>query len=246
MKKLLSTIACGTVLATTASADFARIEMGAGAWMNTPDANLTYTDKGTYSSDKTANTDGYIWMFVKHPIPVIPNLRLEYVTMKDQGKAEGRFKDFTIPNLATAKFTMTQYDLIPYYNILDNTAWITLDLGVDLKIQETDYTVSVTKVFSGHSDKAWSVIPLLYVRGRVQIPITNIGIESDVKYITNGTSTVYDIRAKVDYTLDITPIIQPAIEIGYRVQKFDASIDNDKTKMSIDFSGVYAGLGLRF
>jgi hypothetical protein len=34
--------------------------------------------------------------------------------------------------------------------------------------------------------------------------------------------------------------------VGYRVQKFDLSSDDDKTKMNMKFAGFYAGLMLRF
>jgi len=43
MKKVLSSLACGLILASTASADIARVEMGAGAWMQTPSGAITYT-----------------------------------------------------------------------------------------------------------------------------------------------------------------------------------------------------------
>jgi len=52
------------------------------------------------------------------------------------------------------------------------------------------------------------------------------------------------MRIKVDYTFDFVPIIQPGIELGYRIQKFQLS----ESGFSIDtnFEGVYAGLMLRF
>ena len=89
-------------------------------------------------------------------------------------------------------------------------------------------------------------VPLLYARARVQIPSTDLGLEADIKYITTGDSTVYDARAKVDYTLKFVPVIQPALEVGYRVQKIDIDEDSIDAKLDIDFSGVYAGLMVRF
>jgi outer membrane protein len=86
---------------------------------------------------------------------------------------------------------------------------------------------------------------MVYGRARVEIPATGFGIEADAKYITYDGSTVYDVRAKVDYTFDFD-VVQPGIEIGYRAQKFDIKSDDDKTKMNMDFVGVYAGLMLRF
>ncbi|MBU1657691.1 TIGR04219 family outer membrane beta-barrel protein [bacterium] len=253
MKKILTTLACGIMFAATASADFARIEMGAGAWMQTPSGEISYTNSGATGKDTSLEkeeTQNYAWLLIKHPVPIIPNLRVEYVSLKNSGEATGSFKDFTIPTKASTTLEMTQFDVIPYYNILDNTFWTTLDLGVDLKIMNTSYKADgVTIVGStdtSYSDTTSIVLPLLYVRSRVEIPATNIGLEADVKYITTGSSTMYDVRAKVDYTLDFIPIVQPALEVGYRVQKIQIDEDGTDAKMDLNFAGLYAGLMLRF
>ncbi len=186
-------------------------------------------------------------MLIKHPVPVLPNIRLEYVSLEDKGVASGEFKDFDIGAASTTlSYDMKQYDIIPYYNILDNTAWITLDLGLDIKIIDASYTAAPATGFAGYRDSVIFPVPLLYARARVQIPSTDLGLEADIKYITTGDSTVYDARAKVDYTLKFVPVIQPALEVGYRVQKIDIDEDSIDAKLDIDFSGVYAGLMVRF
>ena len=250
VKKILATLACGIMLATSAAADVVRVEMGAGAWMQTPEGTITYSEggaNGIYTSNENDNTESYIWALIKHPIPVLPNIRLEYVSLEDDGIVNGQFKDFdTLGVSTTMTYDMKQYDIIPYYNILDNTAWTTLDIGLDLKIIDTSYDVAASGPFTGYSGSETIAIPLLYVRGRVEIPATEIGLEADVKYVTTGDSTVYDVRAKVDYTLDFIPLIQPAIELGYRVQKIDIDEDDADSKIDMDFSGVYVGVMLRF
>lgn len=250
MKKLLFTFACGAVLASGVAADITRVEIGVGAWMQTPKGSATYTDggaDGSYTSSEKDNTESYVWVLVKHPVPVLPNLRLEYVSIEDSGIASGQFKDFDITAASTTlSYDMKQYDIIPYYNILDNTAWITLDLGLDIKIVDASYTAAPSAPFAGYSDSVTFAVPLLYVRGRVEIPSTDIGLEADVKYVTTGDSTVYDVRAKIDYTLDFVPVVQPALEVGYRVQKIDIDESGVDAKLDIDFSGIYAGLILRF
>ncbi|MDK9693907.1 MAG: TIGR04219 family outer membrane beta-barrel protein [Sulfurimonas sp.] len=250
MKRSFYALTCAAVLASSAMADFARVEMGAGVWSQTPKGEASYTDNGAngrYVSDEKEENSAYVWALVKHPIPVVPNLRVEYVSIEDSGVATGQFKDFNIGAATTTlSYDMKQYDIIPYYNILDNTAWITLDLGLDIKVVDLSYTAAPSAPFTGYSDSVTFAVPLLYVRGRVEIPATNIGIEADIKYISTGDSTVYDARAKVDYTLDFFPVIKPALEVGYRVQKLDIDEDDIDAKADIDFSGVYAGLMVRF
>ena len=257
MNKVLTTFIGGAILASTLSADFARIEMGVGAWMQTPSGSLSYTESGLTGSDisnEDQETSGYAWLLIKHPVPILPNLRLEYSSVSSDGLVEGGFKDFTIPTgeSATPTLEMTQFDIIPYYNILDNTFWTTIDLGLDIKVIDTSYTagaieepITGTELFEGYSDSATTIIPLLYARGRVEIPATNVGLEADVKYISYADATMYDVRAKVDYTLDFIPVIQPAVEVGYRMIKMETD-ESGEAKVDLEFSGIYAGVMVRF
>jgi len=245
MKKLLSTLACVACLSTVATADFLRIEAGAGAWMQTPSGGLVASTAGHTGSDvssETQQTEGYVWVMVKHFVPIVPNLRVEYVSLKNEGSATGTFADFT----ATGKTSldMTQYDIIPYYNLLDNTFWVTVDVGIDLKMVEMDYKAE-DGTATGYSDSLSAPIPMLYLRARTELPLTGLGAEADVKYISYSDTTVYDIRIKLDYTLGFIPVIQPALEVGYRMQKFESN-DLDDVNLNLDYAGVYAGLMLRF
>ena len=251
MKKVIHTLTCVAILASSAMADSARVEMGAGAWMQESKGSASYTDggaDGSYVSSEKDSTEPYVWALIKHPVPILPNLRVEYVSIKDSGIASGEFKDFDIDPApyTTLSYDVKQYDIIPYYNILDNTTWFTLDLGLDIKIVDASYNAAPTTGFSGYRDSMTFALPLLYARARVEIPSTDIGLEADIKYITTGDSTVYDVRAKVDYTFDFTPAIQPALEVGYRVQKLDIDESDVDAKLDIEFSGFYAGLMLRF
>ena len=252
MKKSLIALATALFLSNILSADMARVEMGVGAWTQDTSGTARYKDNGAngeYKSYEKDYSQAYAWMLIKHPIPILPNLRLEYASLEDEGIVSGSFKDFDIPIGETSRLTydMKQYDIIPYYNLLDNTAWITLDLGLDVKIIDVSYDVASTATYEGYSDDEMIAIPLLYVRTRIEIPSTDIGLEADVKYVSYKDSKVYDVRAKIDYTLSFIPVIQPAIEIGYRMQKLDLNEDDfSDASVDMEFSGVYAGLMLRF
>ena len=259
MKKIISSIAIGaTLLSTAASADVMRIEAGVGVWAQTPNGYATRTDSdgalnldGTYTSAEKEDAGTYAWMLLKHPLPIIPNLRLEYVSFSDKGTTTGKVNGVGLPAAgAPTTVDITQYDVIPYYNILDNTFWMTIDVGLDVKVIQSDATVGAVsvsgiQVYKGDSSSDTTVVPLVYLRDRVQIPTTNIGIEADAKAITDGTNTMYDVRAKLDYTLDFIPVVQPAIEVGYRMQKLRVD-DGDKAQVDLTYQGPYMGIMARF
>lgn len=246
MKKILTGLAFAAMVTATASADLARIEMGTGAWLQTPYGGGTTSDTsgvlsldGEYESSKEASSKMYFWMIIKHPVPIVPNLRLEYVSIADEGETTGDVNGLPVVGALT-KIDMNQYDIVAYYNLLDNTGWATLDVGLDLKVIQSSADIDSESYDSTDS----TVIPLIYLRTRAEIPATNIALEADVKYITNGDATMYDIRAKIDYTIEFIPMVQPALELGYRIQKYD--VDDSDTKMDLEYSGIYAGLMLRF
>ena len=260
MKKILSSLALGAIVfSTAANADFARVEAGVGAWSYKPSGLITYTDDDgtlTNTSLEKEQSSAYAWLLIKHPIPILPNLRLEYTTIHDEGEGTGSYNGYTFPAGTKTTWDLTQYDVIPYYNILDNTFWTTVDIGIDIKVVESDYTAKNAQVaistvppsitITDYNEKDTAVVPLAYLRGRVEIPATDIGFEADAKYISYDGDTIYDVRAKVDYTLSFVPVVQPAIEIGYRAQKYDFTSEDKKTKVNMDFSGLYMGIMARF
>ncbi len=251
MKKIITTLATVATLTTTLSADFTRVEIGGGLWQQTPDGTITYSDgalSGIYTSDKKQQENKYAWMLIKHPIPVLPNIRLEYTDISDEGVVEGSLRDFpsVAPVNTPATLELTEYDAALYYNILDNTMWTTLDLGLDVKFIDATYNAAANGAFEGYEGTESIMLPLGYARVRFEIPATGLAMEGDVKYVTYQGSTVSDVKVKVDYTLDLDMFVDPGIEIGYRVQKFDLTSEDDATKIKMDFAGLYAGIMLRF
>jgi len=257
MKKILTTVALATLLGSTLSADMGRLEMGVGSWQETPSGDMSYTAYGFGGKDtskEVQDNEAYVWMLIKHPIPIIPNLRVEYSNIKNQGTATGTFENFSVFPGTTSNTTLelTEFDIVPYYNILDNTSWITLDVGIDFKVIQSTYEADNVQLFGfintpmKYTDEETVVVPLGYVRGRVEIPMTGLGIESDVKYITYDGSTIYDIRAKVDYTFDTGLPLDIGFEVGYRIKNMQLDDTAGGLETDLDFRGVYGGVMFRY
>ena len=258
MKTLLKTTIISTFLATSAlNADFIRVDAGAGMWLAEAKGDVTL-DKSTIDLVDTlgysTSNSMYAWILFKHFLPVIPNLRLEYTSLSYEGKASINLPKWNGATLPTKELgnslSLTEYDAILYYNILDNTLWTTIDLGLDVKMLDASFQLDPLDSYQGYSTPPRIVpLPMAYVRARVEIPFSGVGVEADVKFLKLGDSQVIDARAKVDYTLGITPLIQPGIELGYRVQQINidaTKLESSLPVLNLEFSGLYAGAMLRF
>ena len=255
-----------TLVTLSSMADSWKVEGGTGVWRVGSEGTISDTIKRdtttsivvTDTLDQHEDSDQvYLYLLIKHPLPVVPNVRFEYVKVTSEGKSAtvnistfGGSGSSSSSNVES-DLSLTQYDMILYYNLLDKRLWTTIDVGLDLKYVDSQYSINSFQIDEASS----SITPLLYVRGRVNIPVVDIGVEADGKYITDGTSTLYDARIKVDYTMNFVPVVQPRVELGYRMQRFDVdsqessiigAIFTQQSKVDMSFSGFYAGIGIVF
>lgn len=254
MSKVLSGLLLAGLLGASVQADIVRVEAGAGVWQNELSGSLisgtpaVTEDFSALNYDK--ETKGYAWVYIKHPVPVLPNLRLEYAAVDFSGTSTQSFdyRGTTYSANAKSDLTLDQFDIIMYYNLLDNTAWMTLDLGLDIKVVEAEFNAAQSSGANAVQEKETLPLPMGYARARVEIPGTGIGVEGNVKYTAYKESKAMDYAIKADYTLvDILPV-DVGLEVGYRFQQFDidgSDFDID-TSLDVEIDGIFAGATVRF
>jgi outer membrane protein len=252
MKRLITSAIAAGLLSTSAFSDMLRIEAGAGMWQNEFDGTITSKDLVGTGFD-TFNTDllgydkeskMYAWFNFKHPVPIIPNVRFEYAAIDYAGVSTQSFdyKGVTYSASANTDLTLDQYDVILYYNLLDNTAWITLDVGLDAKIIDAQF--NATDGTNSANESETLPVPMGYARARVNVPGTGLGFEGIAKYVSYKGSKVSDYIVKADYVFADTF----GLEVGYRQQAYDidgAEFDID-TSMDIEVDGFFAGAVIKF
>ncbi len=242
-------------LSFTAQADILRFEMGAGLWQTEPSGTIKYGSDPSYDIVDKAGFDKedspYVWAYLKHPIPIVPNIRLEYADTEYSGNAKQTLVWNGNPYTANSynELQMSQLDATLYYNLLDNTFWMTLDLGLQVKYIDGEYLIRDTNnVLAPVNEKFSGTFPLGYLRARVNVMSTGIGVEAIGRGIAYKDSSIYDAQLKVDYTLDMIPFVKPGLELGYRVQSvdFDHSDIDISADVDVEFKGFFGGVTVRF
>ncbi len=255
MNTLYKTVAIAALLGLSAQAEPLNIEVGAGAWNASPDGSLRYENSAWISAEDGLGYDTeitpYLWVDIKHALPYyIPNLRLEYTGINYEGRTNGivGWGPWSYSDNALSKMKISEYDSILYYSLLDKSFWLKLDIGIDLKFINASYSIQDEYGFEAtYSESDSFLIPQGYLRARAEIPNTQIGIETNLQYVSSGDSKLYDMRFKTDYTFtDIMPNAQPAVEVGYRMQRILIDEDDYNTKIDIDLGGFYVGAMCRF
>jgi len=243
MKKIILSTVCASLLAISAQADFLGAEAGIATWSSSMSGDI---QDGSTSIDVekdlgygSSTTNSFFWAYLDHPIPLLPNVKIQQTNYTDDAsnkintKIEFNNKEYTVDTNVKSEITLDQTDVIAYWRILDN--WINVDLGFNLKTIDGSVKINETnKSFN-------ATIPMLYAKGRFDLPFTGLSAEADMSYISLSGNKITDMKAGIVY--------QTSFGLGATagVRTENLTIDDvDDFNSDITISGAYAGVFYHF
>ena len=239
----------GLTLAPFASADMAGIEVGAYQWNPDYTGSITSSGEGIDLVDDLGYSDdthNVVWASLEHPIPVIPNIKI--VSSDFSSNAENvltrtiNFEDqeFTANENVSSVIDMSNIEYTIYYELLDN--WINLDGGITLR--DYDGVVSLkTDPAGSNLDEHQSLnfmIPLLYVKGRVDLPFTGFFVDGEINIISLDGNSISDTAFSLGYESEIGL----GAKAGFRT--FSMDVDESDLLADIEFKGAYISAFFHF
>ncbi|MEE8057106.1 MAG: TIGR04219 family outer membrane beta-barrel protein [Pseudomonadales bacterium] len=233
-------------ISSTTMADTIGFEVGAYSWQENFSGDVTSGVLGTNVdvendlgySDESNNV---FYVVLEHPIPLVPNLRIQQTDMdlSATGNATFQFGNITFSGPITSSIDLSHTDFTLYYEILDN--WISLDVGITAR-SINDGSISITDNTTGLTDDfdADGVIPLLYVATRFDLPLSGLYVGADLNGLSVGDSSLIDYRVNLGYESSIGL----GVEAGFRSFELDYDDDDDDADLTID--GAYVGIFYHF
>lgn len=223
MKKQSKILLSLLAVSSLANADFVSFGLGVDKLSPSMDGsvsqgnNLLEISKAESPSDASTLDNARLWADLKHPIPVVPNIRIEktkYNIASDKTQAKDFVFNFGGTDYSwsgeTRQMTTSELDMVdftPYYNLLDETFWLSLNVGVTIRQLQGDFTYNVIQydpVFgdntvSGEEKIEKMYLPLGYVNAKVNIPNTNLAVEGTYRGVAYQENSLHEFRAGVEY-----------------------------------------------
>ena len=259
-KKLLTTLAVVSGLASSASAGaIIDVEIGGGMWgTEAPAGQLTTNgvdvDLASQANLTQTSDNMYAWAVFDHPIPIVPNIRVEQVSLKSLGTKNVNIASLINGDVDT-ELDLSNTDVIAYWGVPFAT-WLPfmdeVDFGLGVKafsgaLSMDNGTVAdaVNTSFNG------AVVPYAYGKLRVKPPfMLGVGLEAELKYIesTDGVEAKFsEMILKADWGF-VAPLplldIEAGLEAGYR--SMSLNVDSSELKTDIEFNGIFFGLYGKF
>lgn len=237
---LTSSLLLASLYSASASADFLGLYVGGGSWNHDPSGDFSSTDAGSTNIDVASTlglsdeSETYLWMAFEHPIPVLPNVRLEKTSLSHTGNGNTtvNYNGATISGSYASEMTLDSTDIVLYYRLLDN--WVNFDLGLNVRKIDGEFTVGSESVSVSES------VPMLYLAAQFDLPFTGFSVGADYNVVSYDGSSYSDMRLRGIY--ETGPL---GIELGLRTTTLE--LDNvDNIDAKIDFDGVMIGAFLHF
>jgi outer membrane protein len=245
MKKLTLLAALALTAAPLTHADTVLgVYAGVGSWDagfdgRAGDPSISLKDLGVEDQKNR-----YYYIALEHPIPLIPNIKLERTNISAEQTAvisetfviDGT--SFTANDTVSSEFDLTHTDATLYYEVLDN--WLNLDVGITArKFDGFVYAKSSTEMEKVDLDLT---LPMLYGKFQFDLPFSGLSAGVDVKYVKYSGDKLTDYTAKVSYLFD--SVLDLGIEAGYR--KMSLTVDEDDLQARVELTGPYAALIAHF
>ena len=239
-KVITSSLLLATLYSASASADFLGLYVGGGSWNHDPSGDFSSTDTGSSNIDVASTlglsdeSETYFWAAFDHPVPVLPNVRIERTSLSHTGTGSTtvNFQGTTITGTYASEMTLDSSDVVLYYRLLDN--WVNFDLGLNLRTIDGKFQVG-TEV-----QDVSETIPMVYAAAQFDLPFTGFSIGADYNYVSYDGSTMTDMRVRGIY--ETGPL---GFELGLRTTSLELD-DVDGINANVDFDGLMMGVFLHF
>jgi len=254
LKKLSIFAIASLTFSSYVQADVAGIEVGAYQW--TPDYSgfIAVDDGITTGTELNLENDlgfsdedhNIIWASIEHPVPFLPNFKL--VSSDLDAKSANVLtqeiifagQTFAVSEDIDTQIDLTNIEYTLYYELLDN--WLNLDGGVTFR--QYDGIVTLRTAPTGTNLDVSEVldftIPLIYLKGRVDLPLTGFFVDGEINFIGFGDDSLSDTAFSVGYESDFGL----GGKAGYRT--FSMEVDESEFISDLEFSGAYVSVFFHF
>jgi len=247
-------VGIGLLFSPLAQADMAGIEVGAYQW--TPEySGFIAVDNGAQTgtqldieNDLGFTDEGHniVWASVEHPVPFIPNFKLVSSDLEVVASSvltrDIVFggETYTSNETVNTQIDMSNLEYTLYYELLDN--WINLDAGLTFRQYDGIVTLNTDPTGSNISESEVLdfTLPLVYVKGRVDLPLTGFFVDGEVNIISYDGDSISDTAFSVGYESDIGL----GGKAGYRT--FTMEVEESNFVSDIEFSGAYISVFFHF
>ncbi len=225
-----------------ASADVLGFSVGTQYWGYDiqGDVRSPITDGNTTAINFNNNTDLNFYASLEHPVPFLPNVKLQQNSIQSSGLIPTQDPSFLNGQLVmvNGNVDLSHTDLTLYYEVLDN--WLNLDVGLSAKYFDGYMRFNYENVLNDELDFD-HLIPMLYAKAQFDLPLTGFSVSATAQALSFDSNKVTDLDVAFKYQNKLGL----GFDLGYR--SLDVDLKNiNSFKSDLRTAGFYLGANFNF
>ncbi len=239
MKKIIIVVIL--MLSNYASAEVLGFSAGVQYWQYDIDGQVqSPVDASRFVAvDFADNKDPNFFAVLEHPVPFLPNVKIQQNKIQSAGIIPVSDPDFMagMEVDVLGDIDLSHTDITLYYELLDN--WVNLDLGLSAKYFDGYTRLSYEEESESSDFSDW--VPMLYAKAQFDLPLTGLSAAATVEALSFDRNNVTD----VDVALRYQNKMGLGVYLGYRTLDVDLkNINSFKSDLKVD--GFYLGAFIGF
>jgi outer membrane protein len=250
MRKLLL-LTIGFIFITPAHADMLGVRLSGGMFKYSLSGTVRDNAVATQVFDVKNDlgwkdeTKGMGYLYIEHPIPLIPNFRIGTTSLQ-LGGTNTLTKDvmyngtqFNTNDKVTSDLDLSHNEIALYYEVIDTG--IDLDLGLNFKFFNGKVFIKDTSGKTATTTLS-STVPMLYGAVTIPIPGTGFKLAGDLTTTSYQNDNITDYMVRVRYDTDFAL----GVELGYRSLHIKYEDTGANEYANLDMKGPYLMATLSF
>ena len=243
--RCLLPVLASVALAGPAQADILGLSLGASTWYTGITGDISSGGGDFYLEDELGFDDSFNFagfaMF-ENPIPLIPNVRVQYSSVEQDGTGSVSAKVFNkvaISGETSNSLQLNQMDAIVFWELLDTVVHI--DFGLQAKFVDGNISIREKTGAKNRVEEDFkAVIPLLYGGAGLNLPLTGLSAYASVAGIGYSGNSLVDANLALTYEVNMVDV-----SLGWRELKIKLD-DVDDIDADMTLGGPFLGAGLSF
>jgi len=228
-----------------------RIEGAVGVWNHDPNGMINYNgDDIELNNDLSLGdrNDINVWFRIEHPVPLIPDLKVQYtpIKVKDSNSISRKlsFGDHPFENAINSELELDILDVQLYNHLpfLEMASLEMLDItyGLNLRLLNANAFIEEVQTLNARSKSFSTPLAMLSVGFRIA-PVSSFSLVGELKGTAYSGNHWYDATAGIQ----VAPFIDFVfLGVGYRYQDYKMDDIKDVTADQT-MQGWFAELGFR-
>jgi len=187
-----------------------------------------------------SNNGSQITLFLEHPVPTIPNLRLRQTSFETTGSGflAADFNGVIYAEQVESEFDLSHTDATLYWGVPLPVPYVDVNFGLTARMFD-GYAIVEGQTSGREEVELDFTVPMGFLEAQVGSPF-GLYAQAEINVIGYDGNSMRDTVVTLGYDLPV-PVVDLGLELGHRSVSMKTNADTTDIETDVELSGLFYG-----